>query len=193
MPGGEVRGKNKCREAVIDSSHQLPYTEARIKPWSIRLNRSKKVPGNIVFSPVTEADLPPIKSLLIELTEAMEDTEGLDVSQFIENTRQLLHDPAHHLLVARENNKVIGFVNFTTRKTIMHPGPSGLIDELVVSQEYRGSGIGRELIQAVIEKCRSIGCCEVEVSTEKSNTRARRFYKSCGFNEDAVLMEIDLD
>jgi RimJ/RimL family protein N-acetyltransferase len=37
-----------------------------------------------------------------------------------------------------------------------------------------------------------LGCCEVEVSTEKSNAKARRFYKSCGFAEDAVLMEIDL-
>lgn len=75
---------------------------------------------------------------------------------------------------------------------MMHPGPSGLIDELVVSKSSRGAGIGKQLIQAVIDKCRESGCYEVEVSTEKSNTKARRFYKTCGFEEDAVLLELGL-
>jgi ribosomal protein S18 acetylase RimI-like enzyme len=103
-----------------------------------------------------------------------------------------MQDPDNYMLVAKDNEHILGFVNFTTRKTIMHPGPSGLIDELVVSKSSRGSGIGKRLIAAVIERCRELGCCEVEVSTEKSNARARRFYKSCGFDEDAVLLEIDL-
>ncbi len=50
-----------------------------------------------------------------------------------------------------------------------------------------------ELIGAVKKKCREIGCSEVEVSTEKSNTAARRFYKSCGFDEKALLLEMDLE
>ena len=142
--------------------------------------------------PAAETDLPSIKTLLAELMEAMTSAEGFDVDQSIENCRKLMHDPAHHMLVARYNEHILGFVNFTTRKTIMHPAPSGLIDELVVSESSRGSGIGKQLITAVIDKCRELGCCEVEVSTEKSNARARRFYKSCGFDEEAVLLEIDL-
>ena len=35
-------------------------------------------------------------------------------------------------------------------------------------------------------------CYELEVSTEKSNTAAKWFYKACGFSEDAVLLEMDL-
>jgi hypothetical protein len=46
------------------------------------------MPEKIIISPVIEADLPSIKSLLIELTEAMADTDGLDISQFLENTRK---------------------------------------------------------------------------------------------------------
>jgi len=87
---------------------------------------------------------------------------------------------------------VMGLVTFTTKNTIMHARPSGLIDEMVVARASRGLGIGKQLLQAVIDKCREIGCCEVEVSAEKSNLRVRRFYKACGFKENAVFLEIDL-
>lgn len=146
----------------------------------------------VIIQPATKDDLPLIKSLLQELMNTVEDTEGIDIKQSVKNCEGLLEDPANYMLVARYKDGVLGFVNFTTRKTIMHPLPSGLIDELVVTKDSRGSGIGKRLILAVVDKCRELGCCEVEVSTEKSNVTAREFYKSCGFNENAVLLEIDL-
>ena len=147
----------------------------------------------ITIEPVKETDLPAIKLLLPELMDAVTDKEGFDVEQSVENCRTLLKDSAHHMLVAKHKDNVLGFFNFTTRKTIMHPRPSGLIDELVISRNSRSLGIGKQLILAAINKCREIGCCEVEVSTEKGNFRARRFYRACGFNEDAVLLEADLE
>lgn len=148
--------------------------------------------NDITINPATEADLPSIKPLLLELMDAMDNTEGFDVEQSFENCGILIKDPAHHILVAKDKDTFVGFVNFTTRKTITHPRPSGLVDELIVSRNYRGLGIGKQLILAAIQKCRELECCEVEVSTEKSNTKAREFYQRCGFEEDAVLLEIDL-
>jgi len=150
------------------------------------------MPTDVIIEPMTPADLRLIKPLFTDLMDATTDTEGFDVETSIENCRILIADPTQHMLVAKKEESILGFVNFSVRKTIMHPGLSGLIDELVVSQQSRAMGIGKQLIQAVINKCRELGCCEVEVSTEKTNTRARRFYKTCGFEEDAVLMELDL-
>ena len=149
--------------------------------------------GNIVIEKIKEADLPAIKRLLLELMDAIENTEGFDIEQSVENCRIMLNYPGHYMLVARDNDNVLGFVNFTSRRVIMHPNPSGLIDELVVTKASRGSGIGRKLMLAAIDKCRQLGCGEVEVSTEKSNKNAREFYKALGFEEDAVLLEIDLE
>ena len=148
----------------------------------------------IIIDHLKESDLPSIKLLLLELTEAVTEAEGFDVEKSIDNCRMLMKNPAHQMLIARDKTGVIlGFVNFTTRRTILHPELSGLIDELVVSKTSRGSGVGKKLILAAINRCREIGCCEVEVSTEKSNLEARKFYKACGFGEDAVLLEINLD
>jgi ribosomal protein S18 acetylase RimI-like enzyme len=86
----------------------------------------------------------------------------------------------------------VGFINFTVRQTILHRGPSAMIDELVVAKEYQGKGAGKQLVLAAIEQCKQIGCCEVEVSTEKTNDEAKRFYKRCGFEEKGMLFEVDL-
>jgi ribosomal protein S18 acetylase RimI-like enzyme len=149
--------------------------------------------NDITITPATEIDLPSIKPLLLELMDAMENTEDFDVEQSFENCGILIRDPAYHMLVAKDKDTVVGFVNFTTRQTIIHPRPSGLIDELIVSRSHRGRGIGKQLILAAIQRCRELECCEVEVSTEKSNTKAREFYLRCGFEEDAVLLEMDLE
>jgi len=151
------------------------------------------VSNDISIEPATEADLPFIKPLISELMEAMDDTEDFDIEQAVKNCGILIKDPGHHFLLAKDKNKAVGLVNFTTRKTILHPRPSGLIDELIVSRSHRGKGIGKNLLLAAIEECRKLGCCEVEVSTEKSNTYAQEFYRRCGFEEDAVLLEINLE
>jgi ribosomal protein S18 acetylase RimI-like enzyme len=67
-----------------------------------------------------------------------------------------------------------------------------MIDELIVSKKYRGQGVGKELLSKVVKHCRDLGCCELEVSTLMSNQIARDFYRKCGFEEEAVLLEIDL-
>ncbi len=142
---------------------------------------------------LAESDLASIEPLLAELIGSMEDAEQFTVPQAVANCRSLAKDPDHHMLVARQGDRVVGFVNFTTRRTVLHAAPSGLIDELIVSGNERGAGVGKQLVQAVIAECRRLGCCEVEVSTEKSNSRARRFYRARGFDEDAVLLEMDLE
>lgn len=67
-----------------------------------------------------------------------------------------------------------------------------MVDELVVTKEYRGKGVGRQLMLAAIDKCKRIGCCEIEVSTERTNVTATKFYRKCGFEERGTLLELDL-
>ena len=147
---------------------------------------------DIIIREAKESDLLTIGKLTLELIEAMSDTEGIDIKLIAENCRNLLSEDNSYILVAEIEGIIVGFINFTTRKTILHRGLSGLIDELTIAKNYRGKGIGRQLLSSAIEKSRQLGCCEVEVSTEKTNVKAREFYRQCGFIERGVLFEIDL-
>ena len=140
-----------------------------------------------------EADLPAMETLLVELINTLEDSEGFDPQRLRQNCRLLINRADCHLLVAKIKEAVVGLINFNTRQTATTPGLTGLIDELIVTKSYRGQGIGRRLISAAIDKCRQLGCRELEVSTEKADTKAREFYKRCGFEEGSVFLEMHFD
>ena len=147
---------------------------------------------DIIIREAKESDLLTIKQLTLELIEAMGNTEAIDIKLIAENCQNLLSEVNSHILVAEIEGVVFGFLNFTTRKTILHRGLSGLIDEIIVAKSYRGKGIGKQLLSSAIEKSRQLGCCEVEVSTEKTNIKAREFYRQYGFTERGMFFEMDL-
>ena len=147
---------------------------------------------DIIIREAKASDLLTIRKLTLELIEAMGNTEGIDIKLITENCQNFLNEANSHILVTEIGGVVVGFVNFATRKTILHRGLSGLIDELIVAKSYRGKGVGKQLLSSAIEKSRQLGCCEVEVSTEKTNIKAREFFRQCGFTERGLLFEIDL-
>jgi ribosomal protein S18 acetylase RimI-like enzyme len=148
--------------------------------------------NDILIREATSSDLPAIAELLEELAGVVDEEEGIDAGAACRNCADLLNDARSHVLLADINGNVAGMVHFTVRQTMLHGSPSGLIDELIVRREYQGRGTGRELVAAAIRKCRELGCCEVEVSTEKTNRKALEFYRKCGFEERGVLLEADL-
>jgi len=147
---------------------------------------------NVRIREANENDLSAIRKLTVELIETLHYDKGIEIDRVLENCQDLLTDANSHFLVAEMDRVVVGFINITTRKALLHRGPSGVIDELVVAKTCRGRGIGKRLLSATIEKCRQLGCSEVEVSTEKENARAIEFYMKCGFNERGLLFERDL-
>ncbi len=145
-----------------------------------------------------ESDLSMIEKLVKELIKSLENKEGkggkggINHTNISRNFQDLLKDTHSYILVAELNETIVGFISFSIRKTLLHVAPSGLIDELIVNKNHRHKGIGKRLIYAAIEKCKHLGCCEVEVSTETTNDNARKFYKRCGFKERGVILEKDL-
>jgi GNAT superfamily N-acetyltransferase len=148
--------------------------------------------NNILIRKAKKSDLPVMGKLLAELVNALNDSEGIDIGIALKTCEHLLNDANSHFLVAEMEGSPVGFINFTVRQTILHRSPSALIDELVVAKECQGKGVGKQLVLVAVEKCKQLGCCEVEVSTETTNVKARKFYKKCGFTERGILFEMDL-
>jgi ribosomal protein S18 acetylase RimI-like enzyme len=153
---------------------------------------SQREMNDIVIRKARKSDLPAIKRLLAELINAMDDTECIDMRIAPGIWERLLRDARSHFLVATAGGTPVGLIHFTTRQTVLHRSPSGMIDELIVTVEYQGKGLGKQLVLAAVERCRQLGCCEVEVSTEQTNLRARKFYRKCGFDKTEMLFEMDL-
>lgn len=147
---------------------------------------------NLTIRNGTFSDVPIINELISVLINALTQKDNLDVNVAVKNYHNILRNQNSHMLLAEVDNKIVGFVNFSIRQTLLHKGPSGLIDELVVGSDFQNKDIGNRLLDAAIEECKNFGCCEVEVSTESSNISALQFYKKYGFDEKDVFLEKNL-
>ena len=111
-----------------------------------------------------------------------------------EKAKEFLKDRRHHLILAYQDQKIVGMVSGFD---YVHPDKDTalFINEASVIEEFQGQGIGREMIKAMCEYARSIGCREAWVATEQSNAAARKAYINAGGTEDPesiVLIEFNL-
>ena len=83
--------------------------------------------------------------------------------------------PGHLMLVALGGGQVVGQIAAVVH---YHPDkPTELyIDELGVSPAWHRQGIGRRLLDAMLELGRAQGCEEVWVGTDPDNTAAKALY-----------------
>jgi ribosomal protein S18 acetylase RimI-like enzyme len=62
------------------------------------------------------------------------------------------------------------------------------VEDVFVSEDARGSGLGRELVTAAIERARERGCRRMELDTGADNEPAQRLYRSLGFFDSGIFM-----
>ncbi|OHD80958.1 MAG: GNAT family N-acetyltransferase [Spirochaetes bacterium RIFOXYB1_FULL_32_8] len=89
----------------------------------------------------------------------------------------ILDTPGATILVAVDNDKVIGMVSCQMTISTAEGGYSGLVEDMVIENGYRGKGIGTLLIQKIVEWCLSNGASRVQLLADKNNSDALSFYK----------------
>jgi [ribosomal protein S18]-alanine N-acetyltransferase len=95
-----------------------------------------------------------------------------------------LADSRHHLLMARVEGAVVGFVSGV--ETI-HPdkGTEMLLYELAVAPEHRRHGVGAELVRSLGELATERGCYGMWVLTDDDNGAALATYRSVQPSEES--------
>ena len=99
------------------------------------------------------------------------------------SAREFLSDPRHRLVVVLDDDLVVGFVSAVVYLHPDKPAPELWINEIGVAPTHQRQGIGKRLLQAMLEEARSSGCTEAWVLTERSNEAAMGMYKSVGGDE----------
>ena len=102
----------------------------------------------------------------------------------IASAQEFLNDTRHHLVVALEDQLVIGFVSAVIYLHPDKPAPELWINEIGVAPTHQRRGIGKMLIQFLLEDARQSGCVEAWVLTDRDNIAAMAMYRSAGGIEE---------
>jgi GNAT superfamily N-acetyltransferase len=97
----------------------------------------------------------------------------------------------HSFVAVTSENEIVGYVtHFFCYYT--WTGKAMYMDDLYVSLDYRGKGIGTQLINKVVEYAKETGCHKLRWQVSKWNTPAIKFYKQLGAEIDSIEQNCDL-
>ena len=91
------------------------------------------------------------------------------------------------ILVAKDANVVVGMVNLLFTVSTALGGKVALLEDMVVSSNDCGTGIGSQLLTQAISIARTHSCKRITLLTDRSNEAAQRFYMKQGFNASSMV------
>jgi len=142
---------------------------------------------------VGPADLP----ALLPLVRAYCDFYQVGPSDraLLELSRALLADPEREglqLLARDEAGNAVGFATmFWTWQTLV-AARVGVMNDLFVAAEARGTGVVDGLIAACLERCREHGATRLVWQTARDNARAQAVYDRIGATRDDRWLDYEL-
>ena len=96
--------------------------------------------------------------------------------------------PSGFVLFVIIGDQIVGlttcFINFSTFKVKKYLN----IHDVIVQKEFRGYGIGRNLIEKCIEISKERNYCKVTLEVRDDNTNAKALYTGLGFTDSEPVM-----
>jgi len=127
--------------------------------------------------PAVVADKNTISGLLMQL-----DYPGTE-SFIAEKIERLLAHPDSVLLVAQDDNQVVGVISLHFIPQLALSGDFCRISYFCVGEGARGKGVGDMLEAAAMQEAVRRGCDRIEVHCHSRRSRAHEFYFRQGFEE----------
>jgi GNAT superfamily N-acetyltransferase len=129
----------------------------------------------------TADDLTRLADLLAELF-MLENDFVPERDKQLRALRLILDDPAlGRLFVLRVDGEVAGMANALITVSTAEGGRVLLLEDVIVHKEYRGSGLGRKLVEHVMVWAREQGMTRVTLLADRDNQAALDFYRRLGF------------
>ena len=136
----------------------------------------------------TPEDLTAMADLLYELF-TLESDFVPERDRQLRGLQLILDTPAlGRLFVLRIDGKVAGMANALITVSTAQGAPVLLLEDVIVSRAYRGSGHGRRLVEHVCDWARSQGMVRVTLLADGGNAAALDFYRALGFDASAMVV-----
>lgn len=96
----------------------------------------------------------------------------------------IVRDPAYHLLVARENGRVIGtMMGIVCYDITEQCQPFMVVENVVTDASARGQGVAKALMDEIERIARAQRCTVLMLCSGAERTGAHAFYRRLGFSD----------
>jgi GNAT superfamily N-acetyltransferase len=105
--------------------------------------------------------------------------------------RRFKQYPNYRLFVAELNGAIVGTFALLIMDNLAHLGtPSGVVEDVVVTADLRGKGIGRRMMETALAICRESGCYKMALSSNLKREAAHAFYESLDFEKHGYSFRV---
>jgi len=140
----------------------------------------------LTFRPATITDLPFIVGLIVEDSVVATSDDPADAADpdYAAALAAIDADPNQEMLIAELAGESVGCFQLTYTPGLMRRGMwRGTVEVVHISATHRNMGLGAEMMQWAIDRCRDRGCGMVQLTSNKKRVDAHRFYRRLGFEQ----------
>jgi GNAT superfamily N-acetyltransferase len=143
---------------------------------------------------IREANAEDLRGLLQVYRESgLDPGTNLSLSEGAAILERIRHYPNYKVFVAETDGHIVGTFALLIMDNLGHGGtPSGLVEAVGVLPPFQGKGIGKEMMQFAMNRCKEHGCYKMMLSSNETRTDAHRFYESLGFTRHGFSFLVEL-
>lgn len=143
--------------------------------------------SNYIIRRASHTDIPDLIELL-QILFIIETDFSVDKSKQRIGLEMMLSDSTNRcIMVADVNQQVVGMCTAQILVSTAEGGVVALIEDLVVDNEHRGKGIGRNLLLSVENWAAEKGAKRLQLLADRNNTPALKFYQKMRWNYTQLI------
>ena len=125
----------------------------------------------------------------LESMDSLKQASNLDKEKAEEILKKIKSNPNHYVYVAILDDKVVGSTTMIIEPKFIHDGGNvAHIEDVVVSKEHQGKGIGEMIITSLLELAKNNNCYKTILDC---SDEVKPFYEKIGFKRHSNGMRYD--
>ncbi len=142
--------------------------------------------SEIIIRKIIESD---IENGFLESLDSLRQASNLDREKAKSILKKIKENPNHVIFVALQDDRVVGATTLLVEQKFIHDGGKvGHIEDVVVSKEHQGKGIGQKIIRFVLEYAKNQGCYKTILDCDD---KVKPFYENLDFEAHSNGMRHD--
>ena len=122
----------------------------------------------------------------LESLDSLRNASNLDKDTAKNILKKIIENPDHVIYVAEVDGKIVGSTTLLIEQKFIHEGGKvGHIEDVVVSKEFEGRGIGIKLVTSLLEVARVKNCYKTILDCKDELIP---FYERIGFKQESNQM-----